>query len=75
MTDFLPISGYEPARHSQWLALADSLDAAAVTLHIAIPDPLWFGPARIAFDHTVERVVAELRQARWAVLAAEQSLL
>ena len=68
------ISGYMPARHGQWLALADALDAAVVTLHTAVPDPLWFGPARSAFDHNVELVMAELRQARWTVLSAETSL-
>ena len=68
------ISGSLPARHGQWLALAEALDAAVVTLHAAVPDPLWFGPARSAFDHNVELVLAELRQARWAVLSAESSL-
>ena len=68
------ISGSLPARHGQWLALAEALDAAVVTLHAAVPDPLWFGPARSAFDHNVELVLAELRQARWAVLSAETSL-
>ena len=68
------ISGFVPARHGQWLALADALDAAVVTLHTSMPDPLWFGPARSAFDHNVELVVAELRNARWAVLSAETSL-
>ena len=68
------ISGYMPARHGQWLALADALDAAVVTLHTAVPDPLWFGPARSAFDHNVELVMAELRHARWSVLSAETSL-
>lgn len=68
------ISGYVPARHGQWLALADALDAAVVTLHTAVPDPLWFGPARSAFDYNVELVMSELRQARWAVLSAETSL-
>ena len=68
------ISGSLPALHGQWLALAEALDAAVVTLHAAVPDPLWFGPARSAFDHNVELVMAELRQARWAVLSAETSL-
>lgn len=58
---------------SQWLALADALDAAVVALHTAVPDPLWFGPSRTAFDENVELVMAELRQARWAVLTVEPS--
>jgi hypothetical protein len=45
-----------------------------VTLHTAVPDQLWFGPARRAFDHNVELVMAELRQARWSVLSAESGL-
>ena len=68
------ISGCVTARHGQWLALADALDAAVVTLHTAVPDPLWFGPARSAFDDNVEQVLTELRHARWAVLSAETSL-
>jgi hypothetical protein len=68
------VNGYSPARHGQWLALAEALDAAVVTLHTAIPDPLWFGPARNAFDHHVEHVMTELRLARGAVLDAEAGL-
>lgn len=68
------ISGSVPARHGQWLALSDALDAAVVTLHTAVPDPLWFGPARRAFDHNAELVMTELRQARWSVLSAESGL-
>lgn len=60
-----------PAGHGRWLALADALDAAVVTLRMGVPDPLWFGPSRYAFDHTAELVIDELRQARWAALAAE----
>jgi len=67
-------NGFSPARHGQWLALAEALDAAVVTIHTAIPDPLWFGPARNAFDHHVEHVLAELRLARGAVLDAEAGL-
>jgi hypothetical protein len=67
-------NGFSPARHSQWLALAEALDAAVISLHTAIPDPLWFGPARNAFDHHVERVMAELRLARGAVLDANAGL-
>lgn len=64
-------SGYSPARNSQWMALADALDAAVVTLHTAIPDPLWFGPSRQAFDSTAGNVEAQLRHARWAVLSVD----
>ena len=74
MIDSPALNGFTPARHGQWLALADALDAAVVTLHTAVPDPLWFGPARNAFDHQVEHVMAELRHARWAVLEAENGL-
>lgn len=71
MSDFQAVNGFPLARHSQWLALADALDDAAVTLHAEMPDPLWFGPARSAFDHNVELVITELRHARWSVLSAE----
>lgn len=64
-------AGYAPARHSQWMALADALDAAVVTLHNAVPDPLWFGPSRQAFDSSADNVEEHLRQARWAVLSTE----
>ena len=63
--------GFTTAGSSQWLALADALDAAIVTLHTAVPDPLWFGPSRNAFDQSAELVMTELRQARWAVLTVE----
>jgi len=64
-------SGYSPARNSQWMVLADALDAAVVTLHAAVPDPLWFGPSRQAFDSTAGNVEDNLRNARWAVLSVE----
>ncbi|WP_298120809.1 hypothetical protein [uncultured Aurantimicrobium sp.] len=73
MNEFEGYFGFSPAGHSLWLALADALDAAVVTLHTAVPDPLWFGPSRYAFDHNAEQVMADLRQARWAVLTAEPS--
>jgi hypothetical protein len=72
VNEFEGYSGISPAGHSLWLALADALDAAAVTLHCAVPDPLWFGRSRYAFDRNAEQVMAELRQARWAILALEQ---
>lgn len=53
------------------MALADALYAAVVTLHTAIPDPLWFGPSRQAFDSTAGNVEAHLRHARWAVLSVD----
>lgn len=74
MNEFEVLSGNAPARHGQWLALADALDAAFVTLHSAIPDPLWFGPSRRAFDVNADRVISELRQARWAVLSAHNGM-
>jgi hypothetical protein len=67
------LSSFVTAGRSQWLALADALDAAVVVLHTAVPDPLWFGPSRTAFDQNAELVMAELRQARWAVLTVEPS--
>ena len=67
-------NGFSPARHGQWLALAEALDAAVFTLHTAIPDPLWFGPARTAFDHHVELVKTELRLARGAAIDVEAGL-
>jgi hypothetical protein len=72
--EFQAANGFSPARHGQWLALAEALDAAVVTLHAAIPDPLWFGPARNSFDHHVELVKTELRLARGDVLDAEAGL-
>jgi hypothetical protein len=74
VNEFEVFSGSVPARHSQWLALADALDAALLTLHTAIPDPLWFGPSRRAFDVNTERVMDELRQARWAILDIDQGM-
>jgi hypothetical protein len=67
------LSSFGTAGRSQWLALADALDASVVTLHTAVPDPLWFGPSRTAFDQNAELVIAELRQARWAALTMEPS--
>jgi len=71
VNEFEGLSGFPPAGHSQWLALADALDAAVVTLHTTVPDPLWYGPSRYAFDHNAEQVMAVLRHARWAILALE----
>lgn len=73
MNELQGLSSFVTAGRSQWLALADALDAAVVVLHTAVPDPLWFGPSRTAFDQNVELVMAELRQARWAVLTVEPS--
>ncbi len=73
MNELQGLSSFVTAGCSQWLALADALDAAVVALHTAVPDPLWFGPSRTAFDQNVELVMAELRQARWAVLTVEPS--
>lgn len=73
MNELQGLSSFVTAGRSQWLALADALDAAVVALHTAVPDPLWFGPSRTAFDQNVELVMAELRQARWAVLTVEPS--
>ena len=75
MNDFQEWGSFAPSAHSQWVALADALDVAIVTLHNAIPDPLWFGPSRRAFDFTAEAVMNELRQARWEVLSIEQGNL
>jgi hypothetical protein len=74
VNEYQALSSFLPARHGQWLALADALDAALITLHTAIPDPLWFGPSRRAFDINAELVMTELRQARWAVLSAQQGI-
>ena len=53
------------------MALAEALDAAVVTLHASVPDPLWFGPSRQAFDSTAGNVEDHLRHARWAVLSVD----
>ena len=65
--------GFAPAGRSQWLALADALDSALVTVKMGIPDPLWFGPSRRNFDHSAEHVISVLRTARWEVLSAEMA--
>ncbi|MEY2698564.1 MAG: hypothetical protein RL720_520 [Actinomycetota bacterium] len=72
VSEFPGIGGIAPAGQSQWLALAEALDEAIVTLHTAVPDPLWFGPSRRAFDSTAEEVMNQLRQARWEVLPIAQ---
>lgn len=65
--------GFAPAGRSQWLALADALDSALVTLQMGVPDPLWFGPSRQHFDQNAEHVMHLLRTARWEVLAVEET--
>lgn len=71
MLEYLGHEGFAPAGRSQWLALADALDSALVTLQMGVPDPLWFGPSRHHFDQNAEHVVHLLRTARWEVLAAK----
>ena len=65
--------GFTPAGRSQWLALADALDSALVTVKMGIPDLLWFGPTRRNFDLSAEHVISALNTARWEVLSAEMA--
>ena len=69
--EYQGLAGFTPAGRSQWLALADALDSALITLQVGVPDPLWFGPSRQHFDQNAEHVLSVLRSARWEVLSAE----
>ena len=59
-----------PHTSHQWHTLAAALEQSIATLKEGVPDPLWWGSARAAYDAQVEDIITELQQARWAILTA-----
>lgn len=51
-----------------WHELAGTLELSIATLQSGIPDPLWWGPARAAYDASLADIIEELQHARWAIL-------
>ena len=67
--DFIPLA-LPPQTRMIWQDLVATIDASIHTLHNGVPDPLWWGSARVAYDAQVEDIISELRQAKWEILAA-----
>ena len=53
-----------------WHDLVATIDASIHTLRNGVPDPLWCGSARGAYDAQVEEIIAELLQAQKEILLA-----
>ncbi len=51
-----------------WHEIARALEHSIATLQEGIPDPLWWGSARTAYDASVADIIHELQSARWAIL-------
>lgn len=53
-----------------WHDLVATIDASIQTLHNGVPDLLWWGSARAAYDAQVEEIISELLQAQKEILLA-----
>ncbi|AXE53774.1 hypothetical protein [Aurantimicrobium sp. MWH-Uga1] len=53
-----------------WHDLVATIDASIHTLRHGVPDPLWWGSARVSYDAQVEEIICELLQAKREILLA-----
>lgn len=58
-----------PLARMNWLELIGAIDASIHTLQTGVPDPLWWGSARAAYDAQVNDIIAELQQAKREILS------